>query len=44
MRLQRRCEARYGSALRTYLGGRRGGLVYVERDSDDSVCASACAT
>ena len=32
-------EARFGAALRTYLGGPRGGLVYVKWDSDDPVCA-----
>jgi hypothetical protein len=32
-------EVRVGRAQRTYLGGPRGGLVFVEWDSDDPVCA-----
>jgi hypothetical protein len=32
---------RVGRGLRTYLGGPRGGLVYVEWDGDDPVCAVA---
>ena len=32
-------EVRVGRAPRTYLGGPRGGLVYVEWDSDDPACA-----